>query len=194
MSGTKKNMEFLIGQCFGKWKVIGVSKPKQHTLCLCQCSCGVIKNVYYTHMKSKKSLGCTKCAKPCGKDSPYFKGVEEISADWWRSHVFRGKAGNKNRKNIPVNITKEQAWDQFLKQDRKCALTGTEIEFPAVNSAHGTASLDRIDSDLGYEVGNVQWVHKDVNIMKNKFTQKRFIEVCQQVAKLSAGIKPAPSY
>ena len=37
-------------------------------------------------------------------------------------------------------------------------------------------SLDRIDSSKGYEENNVQWVHKDINLMKNKYDNKYFIE------------------
>jgi hypothetical protein len=44
-----------------------------------------------------------------------------------------------------------------------------------------TASLDRIDSSLGYVRGNVQWLHKDVNWMKNTLDQDRFIELCKAI-------------
>ena len=46
-----------------------------------------------------------------------------------------------------------------------------------------TASLDRIDSNLGYVKGNVQWVHKHINVMKNIFNQDMFIFLCNQVTK-----------
>ena len=45
-----------------------------------------------------------------------------------------------------------------------------------------TASLDRIDSSKGYVIGNVQWVHKDINIMKNKFDNQYFIDMCKKIA------------
>jgi len=45
-----------------------------------------------------------------------------------------------------------------------------------------TASLDRIDSSKGYVKGNLQWVHKDINMMKNHYNQKYFIEICKKVA------------
>lgn len=186
MSGKKKDMSFLVGKVIGKWEVLSVFRKGTHTMCNCKCVCGVIKNVYYTHMKSGKSLGCVTCAKPTGKNSPYFKGVEDISADWWRSHVYRGSTKRyKNRRGIEVSITKEQAWSKYLEQNKCCALTGLPIEFPLVNSAHGTASLDRIDSSGDYTIDNVQWVHKDINLMKNKLSQERFVELCKQVAKHS---------
>lgn len=44
-----------------------------------------------------------------------------------------------------------------------------------------TASLDRIDSDQGYILGNIQWVHKIVNIMKQDTVQSEFIGWCRAV-------------
>ncbi len=45
-----------------------------------------------------------------------------------------------------------------------------------------TASLDRIDSSKGYTKDNIQWVHKHVNLMKHKFDQKYFVDICKLIA------------
>jgi hypothetical protein len=47
------------------------------------------------------------------------------------------------------------------------------------NTIRGTASLDRIDSKLGYNINNIQWVHKDVNTIKWDLSHDKFIEICQ---------------
>lgn len=52
----------------------------------------------------------------------------------------------------------------------------------------GTASLDRKDNTRGYTLNNVQWVHKDVNIMKNTFDRDYFVSMCRRVAECSAGV------
>jgi len=46
-----------------------------------------------------------------------------------------------------------------------------------------TAYLDRTDSSKGYVEGNVQLVHKDVNISKNKYELQYFINLCKDVSK-----------
>ena len=48
---------------------------------------------------------------------------------------------------------------------------------------HGgaTASLDRIDSDGAYTIDNVQWIHKDINVMKNSFSEEYFMYLCKLV-------------
>ena len=67
-------------------------------------------------------------------------------------------------------------------QNKKCAITGTDIYFSTKISGNGSASLDRIDSKAGYIIGNVQWVHKDINWMKADFGETEFIEWCKKVA------------
>lgn len=66
-------------------------------------------------------------------------------------------------------------WNLFLKQDRKCALSGEPIQFSSkVHKFDRTDSMDRIDSSKGYTRENVQWLHKHVNLMKWDFTVERF--------------------
>ena len=45
-----------------------------------------------------------------------------------------------------------------------------------------TASLDRIDNSLGYTLENTQWVHQDLNFMKNKLPESKFINWCKIVS------------
>lgn len=66
-------------------------------------------------------------------------------------------------------------------QEGKCALSGLPIGWAEVGSLH-TASIDRIDSKVGYLKENVQLLHKDVNMMKQSFSQDYFIEMCSSIA------------
>lgn len=45
-----------------------------------------------------------------------------------------------------------------------------------------TVSLDRIDSNIGYIEGNVQWIHKALNNTKNTMPNDEFINWCKLVA------------
>lgn len=53
---------------------------------------------------------------------------------------------------------------------------------PTHRGTVGTASLDRTDSTNGYVDGNIQWVHKNVNLAKHSLSQDDFIELCSSVA------------
>jgi len=44
------------------------------------------------------------------------------------------------------------------------------------------ASLDRIDNNKGYIEGNVQWVIKKINYMKNTLSEKNFINLCNKIS------------
>ena len=76
----------------------------------------------------------------------------------------------------------EYLWKLFLDQNKKCTLTGMNLFFGRFrNSKETNASLDRIDSSKGYVKGNLQWVLKDVNLMKGVFSQQHYIEICNLV-------------
>ena len=152
---------------------------------LCKCDCGKETIGIGAKMKQgfKKSCGCFKSEniKPkYGRQHHGWKGVGEISASRWGQIVASAKL-----RKIPINVTMKRAWRLYEKQQGRCALTGFPIDFGKENVSlrkhEGTASLDRIDSDKPYEVGNIQWVHKDVNYMKQWFTQERFFQVCKWV-------------
>jgi archaellum component FlaC len=57
-----------------------------------------------------------------------------------------------------------------------------------VHNGTATASLDRVDSAKGYIKGNVQWVHKDINMMKQQYSQEYFIQMCRLTTEHSKGI------
>ena len=86
-------------------------------------------------------------------------------------------------RGIDWALTIDDVADLMLAQDSKCALTGWSIEFP--ESGHpqaAPASIDRIDSSLGYVPGNVQLLTRHVNMMKQTYDNDYFIEVCRAVA------------
>lgn len=109
------------------------------------------------------------------------KGHEEISGTFWA----RIKS-NAKQKNRLVDVTIKDCWEIFLKQNRQCALSGIELVF-SNKFNETTASLDRIDCSKDYIDGNVQWVHKTINLMKRTLSDEQFIEFCQQVSEHQKG-------
>jgi hypothetical protein len=148
-----------------------------------QCTCGsnIIKDLPIEHYTSKKSKGCEKCSRSASS-----KGVGLISGEYW-SLIKHGA----QKRNINFNISIEDAWNLYTLQKGKCKLSNLDIFFEP-NSVHKknmnnrskrTASLDRIDSAKEYSIENVQWVHKDINIMKNKFDVIYFKKICNLITK-----------
>lgn len=87
--------------------------------------------------------------------------------------------GAKTR-NLLVEITIDDVWNLYIKQNKKCALTGWDINF-SNKKGETTASVDRIDSSKGYVKDNVQLVHKDINRFKMAFSEKDFYNMCKSV-------------
>ncbi len=183
-----KNLERLK---FGKLTAVNLAprdlwKKKGAACWVCLCDCGkeVTVQTWALVNGASKSCGC------------YFqpKRFEGMSTKWWnRIVVSCSKTGRE------FSITKEYAIELFLKQNGKCALSGVAISFgkkdyvrkgkylkyQAVVIEDRTASIDRIDSSKGYIEGNIQWVHKKVNVMKMDLPQGIFIDWCRKIASLN---------
>lgn len=79
--------------------------------------------------------------------------------------------------------TPQYLLDLYNKQNGKCALSKINLPLNTLSYRDLNLSLDRIDSNKGYIEGNVQWVDKRINMMKQSFTQDEFIKMCIEVAK-----------
>ncbi len=143
---------------------------------LCQCDCGKQKAMIGTclHKGTVKSCGCLLYKR--GQDSFHWNGHGEIPLYFWK-----GVKDKARRRDIDFLITIEEAWELFLKQKRKCAITDLALEFPKTINHLGTASLDRIDSAKTYTIDNIQWVHKYTNSMKWSFDMEDFVWMCKLV-------------
>lgn len=129
----------------------------------------------------KTHCGCKQFVGPTHKN---WKGYGEICGQYWASLKHSAR-----QRGLVFTITIKEAWDTFIAQERHCVLTGLPLTHgdPALpreeRYKQKTASVDRIDPAKGYVSGNIQWIHKDVNYLKNKFSNNRFIELCLLVAR-----------
>ena len=128
---------------------------------------------------AEESLRLGKVCKTCANRTPeskahkgYYKGVLRAAF----AHKY--KTGAETR-GIEWSLEWDEMADLLIDQDFRCTLSGLPLSAMELNNE---ASLDRIDSDYGYVTGNVQWVHKDINFMKQQFGQEHFITMCRQVA------------
>lgn len=176
----------IIGREFGLLRVekfvgkdtVGKQKRNRYRYeCLCKCgNRKIVDRINLLNEGHTTSCGCIKRRK--GSVNPSWSGHGEISGAFWSSIVAKAK-----ERDILIAVTIEQAWARFLEQNRRCALTHWTLDMNGFKGNNErTASLDRIDNGRGYDVDNIQWVHKDVNWMKGRFTQSRFIELCKAVA------------
>lgn len=177
---------FYIGAQFGDWILIDNNLSydvRNHGKVKCKCKCGNEQLVDPYSIKRKISTCCFKCGhSKKGEKHPSFKGYKEIPGSWF------GRYSKSKTKEF--NITIEEVYNIWIQQDKKCNLSGLDISFENINIKTTkqrfdlvcTASLDRINSNKGYIPGNIQLVHKDINMIKNIYEQNYFIKLCKAVA------------
>lgn len=153
-----------------------------------------------------KSKSATKC-RACSNKEKFLQNVKDKKIDHKGYSVGHQGTGDLTKTQVlriknkalernlewSEDMTTEFLWLLFEKQNHKCALTGLPITLTKgknvpmqtnqrnLDYSGWTASLDRIDSNKGYIKENVQWVHRNINIMKNSYTEEYFLELCKNV-------------
>lgn len=166
----------LTGVKFGRLTVLRRGSLDNHgkTRWICKCECGEERTINTSSLIRGLTISCG-----CWNSEKNRTGYGDISGSYWR----RIETSAANRE-LDFSITPEYVWAIYLKQSRRCALVGLPIAFlPNYNhGAEQTASIDRIDSNKGYVVGNIQVVHKVVNMIKGWLSQEEFTAMCNLVA------------
>ena len=167
---------------FGDLTVLERSSGRKfrNRLWLCECKCGrrTVSTAAQLLRGSKKSCGCS--IHKVSTESRRWTGHCEISGRFWGSIKRSARV-----RDIPFLITIDQAWEKFKSQNGKCALSGIPLGFGSKGeqSVEKTASLDRIDSNLPYELSNIQWVYKDINRMKLNIPENEFVWLCMCITR-----------
>lgn len=139
----------------------------------CLCDCGVEKLMDTHALTCGKVVSCG-----CFNSESKWRGFGEVSSTYF--HKLKDGA---IRRKIKFEITLEDIWNQYLKQNRKCYYSNRYVEFNRKGfGATQTASVDRIDSNKGYTKDNIQIVHKDVNKMKFTLSDADFIALCHAIS------------
>lgn len=95
-----------------------------------------------------------------------------------REHLTRVKKRNKD-----YNITLDDLLTQWLKQDGNCIYSGVKLNHPKNGDNNiTTASLDRIDSSIGYVKGNIQFISIACNYAKNNMTHEDMLTLCKIIS------------
>ena len=145
----------------------------------------------YTNSGSHHSY-CKKCnaarAREWRKSHTNYKGTGKIKSvpkedrlimSAIRQRLVDARSRCKKFGKQPPTVDADYLYSLFLSQERKCALTGAILE---VIPQHPLClSLDKIEPEKGYDVGNVQWVAWCVNRAKGDLSLDHFYEMCEVV-------------
>ena len=169
----KPGKPILVGQYRGSRTKTEFQCPYCHTFFL--------EEPLHIWQNNTKSCGCSTYRwRTCNT----YTGTKDISGNYFNRLIANAKC-----RNIEFNITKEYAQHLLEKQNYKCALTGLDIcgsrntKKKCSTYKEQTASLDRIDNTKGYIDGNLQWIHKHINWIKQDFTEEQLLEYCRLLIK-----------
>jgi hypothetical protein len=173
---------------FGRLVAIERTYRDKESFWKCLCDCGKIVEVRRKHLLSGNTVSCG-CHSREQTSKRSWKGYEEISGKYWYD-----LARNAKYRLIDFEITIQEAWLQFLKQERRCSFTGQQLTFAKgkKDRKEQTASLDRYDNEKGYTVENCCWIHKSVNRLKNDFSVNEFLYWCKAISDYHEQKNPAP--
>ena len=91
----------------------------------------------------------------------------------------------RKRSPVPTDLTAEYLIDLYYQQDGRCALTGDAMVPFLKMTARGvdpnSLSVDRVEPEKGYVVGNVRLVTYRVNQARGAYPEDEFVEMCVKV-------------
>ena len=142
-----------------------IRKGRNHFFCSRACSCS-FGNIHFTQKRRDT----------CLKNLPKTKKGDRITElSPFKYYIRKAKA----RKTKSVSVSDRDLLAVWQKQKGRCAYSGIELvlnEKGSVQDMRFLASLDRINSDRGYEADNVQFISASLNFAKNTLTDTQFRE------------------
>lgn len=174
---TERASDVFIGREYGQLLIAEVltgSADKSTWRVRCICTCGNEVTRGFNAVIYGSVTVCHECALTAIGQSPR----KDAIAIYMQQVLY----GAKTRCLETTCITRDYLLSLF---GGTCALSGVPISLGGIGrKGHitRTASLDRIDSLKGYIYGNVQWVHKSVNLMKQDMDESEFKDFCKKIA------------
>jgi hypothetical protein len=117
------------------------------------------------------------------------KGYEANRLDEYSPFKYslnKAKSRSKERQE-DTDLTLEYLKEIYDNQNGLCPYTNIKMEIPRssqdedIKKSPTKLSLDRIDPNLGYIKGNVEFVCYCINVMKNDFTKEETLEFVKKI-------------
>lgn len=180
----KRNGKNLLGQEFGKLKVIehAGSDKSGAWIWLCQCSCGkqTVVRGYSLRRGDTTSCGCYLYSFERIKRKPSRFATQEEASWFARYTQYKFHA---DRRSIDFRISLEEFIEICSKPCFYCGMK-PELRPKCRATAQISASgVDRFDNAVGYEISNCVPCCSWCNKTKHSITAAQFIENCMRVAK-----------
>lgn len=173
----KYRLDDYVGNYLYDWHITGQKKVVNcKTLWEVICRCGTVCWCRPYLIISKEKCFCCKSCAQLGQRNSY-QGTRDIPKTLLCTLKHCAKKRHLKDGGIPVEITLDDLQIQWDKQKGICALSGLSIGIGM------NASVDRINSSLGYTVDNIQFVDKRINKMKMDIDEETFKFLCGCVSR-----------
>jgi len=183
--------------CNKEFKIKPSRFKKNKTHC-CSIKCGSV--ISSKRQTQKIETNCTVCNKKVKYKKSHFNKIKNHTCSYKCSAklkiILYKDHGNPNslkldkydmffwsrvktcelrasKKGLECNIDYLYLKELFEKQDKKCYYSNIDLRIEGKKD-YDTASVDRINSDLGYTKDNIVWCINSINIMKSNHTMEVF--------------------
>jgi hypothetical protein len=143
----------------------------------------ISKRQKYNRQQERIENGLSKYQKPLTVNSPFVRVYTTV----------------KNSKKHECFLTVDDIREQFERQNGLCALSGLSLLTPKSSGDKKekhpmNLSVDRIDSSLPYQKGNIQLVCLALNYAKNTWTNDQIKNFICQLQSRSSSPLPSPGH
>ena len=113
---------------------------------------------------------------------------DELSNFRWYMKVMKHNNRGRNRNWGSIDFDLQYLKNLWASQGGLCPFTGIKMKLRTHTSCIGnhagpnTASIDRINNELGYVRGNIRYISLMANYARNNFSDEQLIEFCKLVA------------
>lgn len=137
--------------------------------------------------KKRKARRCEKCHRTHRRGVAlcstcvYYESPEA----WfhWKQATLRGGA---KRRGLKCKLPKGFLHSLYEKQGGVCAISGEKMRIPTESSRHrppDLVSIDRIDPERGYVVGNVRLTTLQANVARGRWSDERLLAFAKRVVR-----------
>lgn len=143
------------------------------SICFCQNKSNKYKDGVHTY--------CKECQQKIELD--YRNSLrDEVSLNFKLKHCFCSAKSRAKKSKIDFNLTLDYIVHLYNVQNGLCAISGIPMTYQyGDDSADTRISIDKIDPNKGYVIGNVQLVCWAVNRMKWDMTLEQLTFFCRNV-------------
>jgi hypothetical protein len=166
----------IIGKIYGKLKALNKTEIKNgEAFYECQCECGNIVEVRGGNLVTggSKSCGCQRTRTRIDKS---------IAGESAFNHIYANYKCLARRRKINFQLTKEEFREIINQNCFYCNKSPSNIDGKYFTTgSYLYSGIDRIDSNLGYIIGNVVPCCKICNVMKSNLSKNDFLNHIKQI-------------